>query len=353
MVRPGVLRFRAGAPSDGPPSAARPAAPAMSFRPLPVELRRHARRHPERPLLFWPEGLDWRWAPVAAVAAEVERLAAALAATGWTTGADVAYPDAARPGRICLDLALQASGFTAAPRPEAGDPAAGTVTLRVGDDAGGRGPATAGRIELDVDGPWARRRRGAGPTAAPAAAAPPRPPAVEAGGVRGADGRRWTSAEVAAAAERLERGIASGGPRRPGREILVTAGPLADPAVRQAVSWALAVGAALVLEPAPAQLAATAAWARPTVFLGTSAELAALDGAAAAAAGRWPTLRAALRRALGRPLPLPFGRLHTLLVDPRRVEPAVLAPWRARGVAVVPVGEGSGAGQADGSPRPR
>jgi hypothetical protein len=123
----------------------------------------------------------------------------------------------------------------------------------------------------------------------------------------------WTATGLIAAGERLQHVLGASGDR----EIVVLGGTLADPVERSMMSWAILTGAALVLEPDPTLRMATAAWARPTLFHGTSAEIAELRARAGKARkGR-----------------LPFRRLRTLLVvgDLPDEEAAF---WRERGVAV-------------------
>jgi hypothetical protein len=129
---------------------------------------------------------------------------------------------------------------------------------------------------------------------------------------------------------------AGGPPRRGGQEVVVTARPLAEPGERRLLSWALLAGAAVVLEPLAANLVATAAWARPTVFRGSAAELAALAAAVEAdeRAGLGGLVRRARRRLAPNATPgLPLGRLHTLLATgpPGPAE----GWWRRRGVGVL------------------
>lgn len=112
------------------------------------------------------------------------------------------------------------------------------------------------------------------------------------------------------------------------RDVAVLAAPLAGPA-RLLLAWAVLTGAALVLEPDPAVLAATAAWARPTVFLGDAAAVAALRA-------RVPSPPFLARLLSRRRPPLPFGRLRALVVagPPLPAEEATF--WTARGVALLP-----------------
>ena len=60
------------------------------------------------------------------------------------------------------------------------------------------------------------------------------------------------------------------------RDILVSGRPLSDPAEHRLLAWATLTGAAILFEPDPAAYVPAAAWARPTVFQGTAAEIAAL-----------------------------------------------------------------------------
>lgn len=227
----------------------------------------HAARHPDRPFLFWPEGLDWRWASFAEVAADVERLRAG------------------RPARL-----EEASAA----------PAAVLAALRriAGPSPAGDSPAFHRIAEL-------------------------------------------AAAADAAAAAAVRAILVMGAPVRPRREVVVVAPPFAGEEEKaQGMLFAAAVvdGAAVVVEPSPAALVATAAWARPTIFRGEGSEIVALAGEAAAAeragfAGWWRRVL----RLLGAdpPLPLPFGRLHTLLVAGPPPADADLAFWRRRGTRVL------------------
>jgi hypothetical protein len=93
-----------------------------------------------------------------------------------------------------------------------------------------------------------------------------------------------------AAAQRIQDEIPP--PRKPGREILVAGRSLFDPVDRAVLAWALVAGAAVLLEPLPGARAATAAWARSTVFHGTPEEIAHLRRLAETGSGRrWWRLR--------------------------------------------------------------
>jgi hypothetical protein len=224
----------------------------------------HAARHPDRPFLFWPEGLDWRWASFAEVAADVERLRAG------------------RPARLEKASAAPAA-VLAALRRIAGPPPAG-------------------------DSPAFRRIAELG------------------------------AAAEAAAAAAVRAILAMGAPVRPRREVVVVAPPFAGEGEGMLFAAAVVDGAAVVVEPSRAAFVATAAWARPTIFRGEGSEIVALAGEAAAAErtgfnGWWRRVL----RLLGAdpPPPLPFGRLHTLLVAGPPPAEADLAFWRRRGTRVL------------------
>lgn len=232
---------------------------------LAVDLAGHAERHPHRPFLVWPEGLDWRWASFAEVAADVERLRAGSSARLVETSA---------------------------------------------------APAAVVEVMRQI-----------------AAVAPPdATPAV----------RRVTevaAAGLAAAARAFDVILTvSSAPRsRPSREVVVLSSPIAD-RDEMFFAWAVVAGAAVVVEPSPAALVATAAWARPTIFRGDGGQIVALAREAEAAersgfAGWWRRLRRLAGAAP--PPPLPFGRLHTLLVAGPHPAEEELAFWRQRGTRVL------------------
>ena len=133
--------------------------------------------------------------------------------------------------------------------------------------------------------------------------------------------------DLLAAARALEATL----PPAPRRDVAVLAAPLAGPLAgpaRLLLAWAVLTGAALVLEPDPAALAATAAWARPTVFLGDAAAIAALR-ARVPPPSRFARLLSRRRSAL------PFGRLRALVVAGPPLPEAEAAFWSARGVRML------------------
>jgi hypothetical protein len=142
-------------------------------------------------------------------------------------------------------------------------------------------------------------------------------------------GRAVTSGELGAMAAAVQAVLPAARPgRAAGRDILVLGGSLDDPVTRALLSWGTVAGAALLLEPGAGNVLGSAVWARPTLFVGSAAEAAGLRIAAERQKSR-------LRRLLGFPPGLPFGRLRTLLVTgPDPLPAAEEAFWRDRGVMV-------------------
>jgi len=130
--------------------------------------------------------------------------------------------------------------------------------------------------------------------------------------------RKVTQEELIAAAERLQEAI--GGAER---EIVVVGRAPERWADRAFFSWATVAGAAVLLAPDPSSLVGTAVWARPTVFHGSSAEVAALRRAVEQEKPRFWERRA------GR---LPFGRLRVVLCEEPAEEERRF--WEGRGVRV-------------------
>jgi hypothetical protein len=128
--------------------------------------------------------------------------------------------------------------------------------------------------------------------------------------------------DLLAAAERLSREI----PSLPGgrRHVLVLGGFAGDPAERALLAWAVAAGAALLLEPDPMSYVPTAVWARPTVFAGTAADLVRLRAAAERDEAGF--------KIFGRRRRLPFGRLSAVLVTEGELPSEEETFWGERGV---------------------
>lgn len=244
---------------------------------LPAALERHAAADPEEPWLFRAEGWDWVWHSWGELAgwrrAWSERIA--TLGSGLPGGARVAFRYCSDPSSVILDLSIQAAGFVSVP---VQDPA-----KRRADEAW-----------IDFQGNELRLQLGEGA-------------GVDAAG---------KDAELVATAERV--GEAIGPAPKKHREIVVLGGPLGEPAERAMLAWATLTGAAVVLEPAPALRAATAAWMRPTIFHGTPAEIADLRG-----------------RVKERGTRRPFRRLRTVLVTGEAGLGAEEAAWwEGRGVRV-------------------
>jgi len=347
---------------------------------LPAALARQAAADPESPFLFWPEGWNWRWWSWRQVAELTARWSAPLA--GLRAGAGVAFAGDTYPQAIVLDLAVQAAGLTAMPVAGGGGAAgqdldagaarqaaaqAGAVAwleaaagearaIRLDgaaaaelENAAGAGP---GVLVADGGGGWRRlspatvlaaARRVEGAIAAGrgegAIAAGQVEGAVAAGRAEGAITAGW--GEGAIAAGQVEGAIAAG--RAEGaiaaaeREILVAGWPLREWPGRVLAAWAVFAGAALVLEADPARRLGTVRWARPTVFHGSAAEVAALRSHVEAA--RQPHRWRGWRRL---PAP-PLGRLRTLFqLGPPA--PAEVAFWQARGARLLAL---PGPGDAD------
>lgn len=270
---------------------------------LPAALFHHAADRPEQPWLFRSVGWDWPWIPWGEAAGRVRLLArqvAALAAErSLPPGGRAGFRDAPRPEAVLLDLAIQAAGLTSMPvvgSSSASDERLCRLWIEVPEEKVQEGQEGAGDPERA--GGVVVRREGAFVELAPA--------------------------DLLAAAARIEaEARAARGELGERREVVVASRPLEDPAERAFLAWALAAGAAVVLEPRPAARVSTAAWARPTVFYGDAGDLAQLR----LAAERSPTRRWLSRRRL------PFGRLHTVFAL-GTLAPEEAAWWEGRGVRV-------------------
>jgi hypothetical protein len=242
---------------------------------LPSALQRHAAFDPEEPWLFHAMGWDWAWRSWGELARWLDAWVEPL--SGLPPGSRASFLYKSLPESVILDLAIQAAGLVSAPAAARGaDP------------------------WIEIEGGEVR-------------ISPPGPPSP------GGEPVAWTAAELAAAGERLGEEIGPG----EGREIAVLGGPLESPVERTMLAWATLAGAAVVLEPDPALRAATAAWARPTVFHGSPDEIAALRAWAEKERGRR----------------LPFRRLRTVLVSgDGTLAAADAAFWRGRGVRVAAIG---------------
>ena len=335
---------------------------------LPSIVLARARENPEEPALFFPEEMDVRWRSWGALAAQVASGAEALAELGLPPGERVAFGWRPEPDAVAADLAIQAAGLASLPVPAQGGSASPAD--------GGAGPEAAARLLLPGEarpeggGPVARlpevagagwgpgrgpgrdRRRWAGGDREPR-------PAARAGGAWVLDGeaaeppgspRRGAAlgaAELLARGrdleERLERAAAGAAavisaarcaPGSGGREIALGSFDLRYADGRTFLAWALATGAALVLEPDPRVLPGAVAWARPTLVAGEARALGELGRRVRALEAERPRLFRRRSRSA-----LPFGRLRLLLVlGTGRLAVDDVAFWAGRGVAVVRVG---------------
>jgi len=329
--------------------------PMSEMQSLPAALRRQAAADPESPFLFWPDGWNWRWWSWRETAALAERWSAPLA--GLPPARGVAFAGDAYPSAIALDLAVLSAGLTPVPlglRWRGGGAVGhGQVAQAAGPGAGPAREAAerAGCVAwLEVAGGEARVTRLDAPPAGSAAAALPGTAAAAAGHGLAApvlgsaavpagdpevlvtsdagDWRRLSQPELLAAAAEVEGAVGSPSGRHAGsreREILVAGWPLQEWAGRLLAAWAVAAGAALVLEADPALRLGAVLWARPTVFHGTAEELAALRLRVEAAR--------LSRRRRRRPSP-PLGRLRTLFQsEPPAADDAAF--WRERGAQLL------------------
>jgi hypothetical protein len=182
-----------------------------------------------------------------------------------------------------LDLAIQAAGLVSAPGAE-------------------------GALDLP---PW----DGEGP-----GMLPDRP----AGGVLIGD-REVSQEKLVAAATAVQESLAPGGGER---EIAVIGRSPAAWPERVLLSWSTVYGAALLLAPSPESLVGSAVWARPTLFCGNAAEMAAFRRAVTEEKPPFWV------RKKGR---LPFGRLRTVLWSEgggHRPSEEERGFWEERGVRV-------------------
>lgn len=249
--------------------------PAPPSIPAAVLLR--AASDPEEPWLFRSEGWDWPWQPWGEIARRISSWAERLAIL--PPGTRVAFADLPRPATVTLDLAVQAAGLVAVPARGDGDLAGCRVWAELEGDPDPGVPAALERLRLPASG------EGTGLV-----------PARAAGGVivrREGSVVELSQADMIALADRIQAEIP---PAPPVRDILVAGRSLADFEDRAVLAWATVTGAAVLLPSTPESRAATAAWARVTVFHGTEAEITALRAATETGSGRrFSRLRAVLR----------------------------------------------------------
>ncbi len=278
-------------------------------------LARHAVATPERPFLFFVRGLDWRWLSFGEVAERVGGLAARL--DRLPEGARTGFPATAGVSSLLFDLAIRATDRIAVPiGPLLSESERDPELLRLDAQAFLAPPGFAPSQTMptvEIPDPF---------TLAGAL------PGGEGGVLIEEDGaaRVASSEEVAAAGERFESVIEERAKHAkcPPREIVVVGPPSRREIDRAFSDGALRSGAACLFEPDPVARAASAAWGRVTIHLGSAAELAELRGRSRVAQ-KVPFSRSRL----------PFGRLHTVFCSDRQgLAPEEVESWRALGVAV-------------------
>ncbi len=282
---------------------------------------------PDDPWLFERQGLDWRWLSWREAAASIEILSAALAALA--PGSRVAFDGRASVASVLADCAVRAAGLTAVPV-VAQDPSALAEAARTrGAQAWLPLSSSVPEVEegLSLLALPADLSFGA-PRLHPPAGRPGRSALPDAAGlgalatggavVTGAAGHaRLDTAELEGEARRVSQDLGVA----PARDITVLAGSLELPLSRMALTWALAAGAVLVLEPDAQAGESVAAWARPTVLAATASELA-----------RWADMAAEGRGGKRSPL----GRLRAWMVEQTGGLPeGTVDFWRERGTVLV------------------
>jgi hypothetical protein len=218
--------------------------------------------------------------------------------SGLPPGTRVAFRWLPRPESAVLDLAIQTAGLVSVPVTDPASAVERGARAWAGDAPPDSLPVVAEAREMTLrDRP--------------------------AGGVLVDGGTVLDQKDLLAAAERLQKSIAPGGGER---EIVVAARAPESRADRELLAWATVHGAAVLLAPGPESLVGSAVWARPTLFHGSSAELAAFRRAVE------QEKRPFWDRRAGR---LPFGRLRTVLWSGEE-EPSEedLRFWKGRGVRV-------------------
>ncbi len=279
-------------------------------------LARAAAATPERPFLFFVRGLDWRWLSYRETAERVGGVGSRLA--GLPSGVPVGFPATAGLSSLLVDLAIRATGRAAVPvgpldsEPER-DPELARLGARAFVSLPGFAPsATVPTVEmpdpLTLSGVLPDRNGDGGAL-------------IEADGCA----RIATPEEIAEAAKRFERPVAANpAPSFSSRrEIAVVGSPSRALAERPFLDWAVRSGAACLFEPDPSARAASAAWGRSTVHLGSAVELVELFERARRAQ-RVPFSRSRL----------PFDRLHTVFPTGEGLPPKAAEEWRALGVRI-------------------
>lgn len=291
--------------------------PMFSPEPLLLShrLARHLGSRGLEPFLFIQEGWDWRWLSFAQVAEAV--VTAARELSRLPAGVAVGFLDRLRTDDVILDLALQMAGLVSVPAPDA-ETARSRGARRWIDREGGAGSLE--RVEWKVPAPeWGAFGGGGTVTFEQLGAC------ERAGGavvVETDDGlATWSTADWASCGEEAARVLGPASLDPSGRDITVLAGRLSAPPVCAQLGWALASGAAVLLEGDAEAALETALWARPTVLAGSAADLARL--------AERPEAARTGRRA-------PLARLRACWVsDVSKLPAGLTESWERRGVRVL------------------
>ncbi len=285
---------------------------------------------PEEPALFHPDGLDVRWRSWRVVAEQAGEGAAALRRVLPEAPAEaprVAFAWRAHPDGVAAYLAILAAGGRPVAAATPGEAAAGGWAAWL---------VQPGEVPPDFEG-----------SEAVPAVVLPEADSTRSAAVPAEDRARVDPpAEVASLGERIGRAAAAsdaaGTAFPPGaREIALAHLDLRRPGDELFLGWALAAGAALVLEPDRRAVASFAAWARPTLVAAGAHELAELARSLRGRVeerGAWSRLGRRLATRSPRPSRArrPFGRLRLLMVLGDGRLPVDDVPfWADRGVAVV------------------
>ena len=272
-------------------------------------LRAHARDRPSEVAVIYPAAGEWRWRSWEWLAWQVVDIAGQV---DRHPGRTVGFADWPAPGRLALDLAVQALGRISIPiEPGASRPAADLTVVGGHETEQENEP---GVVALELPAGVSSELPDPDRSAAALGSLSP-----EAGGVRvgGAAGVEWDADRRATAARAIETALGRGATR----DIALVTGSLSGPVARAWLDWGLATGAALVLVPNPQELAVDFRWIRPTVACLSGAEATAvqslLDDQSSRRLRRW------------------YGRCRALLVSAGSLTVSGRAFWSGLGTAVV------------------
>lgn len=291
-------------------------------------LDRHAARHPYDPWIFHPEPPDWRWLSLAEGLERIERLRATLAGDADEIGAVgqvVAFRYLHEVSRLVADLAIRAAGLISAPL--SAETLSGDRGISVWLDRGTPSESAPGESIFRLQALEPRVSMSAEISDRSLAGAPGCAASAPGAQVRDRSGSVHTlsTAMLDLAGMRLSDCLPPAPGGSGGRHVVLHWRPLADPAERILMTWAIRAGAAIVLVPEHLGVLYALTWCRPTVLQGTTEELARI------AAGLDLEVGGASRRKLRRR----FRRLSAVIVLDRQGANEILEPWR--GLSAVPV----------------